>query len=392
MEKISFTFFKQLSIKTGCAWTKLAISGGERGRWDWIPMVGSNSGSTTDDFFAGVVNLGQVKEKKQGKGQAKVQAMVGLEGVPRKYMKIVLRQGGTGFNFSFKGCNCGKKQKTGAFSSELIATHNQPVTVNKDETGRRLVHCATVLGAIMNPGYDIVEYRRRLLGKLAPHWNISDPSAKPVGWEDRCVSGTPWANATHEWLRVHNSSMNYKMVDVTWCESRLANGSTGSISCEVQINCGCTIVAPFSLIFEAITSVEGSFLGDTTAWLDEDSRIVLRDGLGLVQVGDVGRAFSLVAFGGDVDFHRSFASSCRNTKPDKPAPSKLPWPTGRALVRDEFTHNLTDMARDYGYVETGGSGNLLICRNHPMDQYRILGVCIDGYIQSKKGYDNVTLR
>ena len=392
MEKISFTFFKQLSIKTRCAWTKLAISGGERGQWDWIPMVGRHSGSTTDDFFAGIVNLGQVKEKGQGKGQAKVQAMVGLQGVPRKYMKIFLRQGGTGFNFFFKGCNCGKKQKTGTFSSELIDTHDQPVIVNKDETGRRLVHCATVLGAIMNPGYDITQYRRRLLGKLAPHWNISDPSAKPVGWEDRCVSGTPWANVTHEWLKVHNMSMNYKMVDVTWCESRLANGSTGNISCEVQINCGCTIVAPFSLVFEAITSVEGSFLGDTTAWLDQDSRIVLRDGLGLVQVGDVGRAFSLVAFAGDVDYHRSFATSCRNTKSDKPAPIKLPWPMGRALVRDEFAHGLTDMARDYGYVETGGSGNLLICRNHPMDQYRILGVCIDGYIQSKKGYDNVTLR
>ena len=31
MERISFNFFKQLSTKTGFAWTKLAISSGERG-------------------------------------------------------------------------------------------------------------------------------------------------------------------------------------------------------------------------------------------------------------------------------------------------------------------------------------------------------------------------
>ena len=54
-----------------------------------------------------------------------------------------------------------------------------------------------------------------------------------------------------------------------------------------------------------------------------------------------------------------------------------PWPKARALVRADFRHEFTDMARDYGYVETG-AGNLLICQNHPMDKYRVVGLCIDG--------------
>ena len=389
MEKISFSFFKQLSSKTGRAWTKLAISSGERGEWEWIPVVGSYSGFTTADCFAGVVNLGRLGKEK---GRAKVSAMTGLNGSPRKYMKVLLKQEERGFNFYFKGCNCGKKVKTSVFGSEPIPTHDQPVKVLKDETGRRLVQCATILGGIMNPGGDLVQYRRKLLSKLRPHWNISDLNAKPAKWIDRCVSGSPWADVSYGKLKVHNMSMNYKMMDVTHCESRLENENTASISCEVQVNCGCRIVAPFSLMFEAITAVEGSFLGDTTAWLDQDSRIVLKDGLGLVQVGDVGRAFNLVAFGGDISSLKSHASSCRSTKVDKPVPCNLPWPIGRALVREEFTHSLTDVARDYGYVQTGGSGNLLICRNHPLDQYKIIGVCIDEYIPTKKTSNTVVIR
>jgi Heterokaryon incompatibility protein (HET) len=388
IERISFTFFKQLSTKTGRAWTKLAISSGERGKWDWIPMVENYSGFMTTDCFAGVVNLGRLKQK----GQAKATAMTGINGVPRRYMKILLRQENTGFQFVFKGCNCGKEIKTGVFSSEPIPTYDQPRNVVKDETGRMLVQCATILGSIMDPGCDIIQYRKKLLRKLQPNWNISDPNAKPTGWIDRCVSGTFWENPAPAWLRTHNMSMNYRMVDITSCESRLANESTASISCEVRVNCGCTIVAPFSLIFEAITAVEGSFLGDTSATLDEDNRIVLTDGLGLVQVGDVGRTFNLVAFGGDVNSHKSYSSRCRSTKVDKPVVPKLPWPRGRALVREEFTHNITHMIRDYGYVETGGSGNLLICRNHRLDQYKIIGVCIDGFIPNKKGRGTVTIR
>jgi hypothetical protein len=187
-------------------------------------------------------------------------------------------------------------------------------------------------------------------------------------------------------------SMNYRMVDVFSCESRLSNKSTDNISCEVRVNCGCTIVAPFSLIFEAITAVQGSSLGDTAALLDPDHRIILRDGLGLVQIGDIGKTFNLVAFGGDVNAHRSYASACRGSKVEKPAIPKLPWPCGRALVKEEFSHGITDQMRDYGYVETGGSGNLLISRNHVLDQYKIIGVCIDEYIQNEKGRKPVTIR
>jgi hypothetical protein len=48
--------------------------------------------------------------------------------------------------------------------------------------------------------------------------------------------------------------------------------------------------------------------------------------------------------------------------------------------------------RDYGYVETGGSGNLLISRNHVIDDYKIIGVCIDEFIDNKKGRKTVTVR
>jgi len=174
------------------------------------------------------------------------------------------------------------------------------------------------------------------------------------------------------------------MAGITHCESRLWNEGTKKISCEVRVSCGCTIVAPFALIFEAITAVEGSFLGKTFASIDADSRIVLQDGMGLVQVGDVGKTFDLVAFGGDVSSYKAYASDCRSTKKDREVVPKRQWPYGRALVREEFTHGMTDVARDYGYVPTGGSGNLLLCRKNIIDQYRIIGVCIDSWIQPEK--------
>jgi hypothetical protein len=390
VEKMSFNFFRQLSTKTRLAWTKLAISSGERGEWDWIPVVENYSGKMTTDCFAGVVNLGIVKSK----GQAKATAVTGVKGSPKKYMRIRLNQSteSNGFNFFFKGCNCGKKIKTGMFSSETIPTHDHPRTVAKDETGKVLVQTATILGSLIDPASDIVEYRRRLLRKLQPNWRITDPTAKPTAWEDRCVNGTFWERPHPHYLRPHNMSMNYRMVDIVSCQSRLANESTANISCEVSINCGCVIVAPFSLIFEAVTAVQGSSLGGTAATLDPDHRIILRDGLGLVQIGDIGKTFNLIAFGGDVDAHRTNASACRSSRVEKPVVPMRPWPWGRALVKEEFSHGFTDQMRDYGYVETGGSGNLLISRNHVIDQYKIIGVCIDEYIQNEKGRKPVTIR
>ncbi|KAH7384007.1 heterokaryon incompatibility protein-domain-containing protein [Pyrenochaeta sp. MPI-SDFR-AT-0127] len=391
MERISFNFFKQLSTKTTFAWTKLAISSGERKEWDWIPVVANYPGTMTTDIFAGVVRLGRLKPK----GQAKADAIVNLKGVPRKYMKIKLNQvsqENTGFHFSFKGCNCGQKVKTGIFSSEQIPTYDQPKIIVKDETGKILVQCATILGSILDPGGNVVHYKRRLLRKLRPKWYVSDHSAKPVNWEDKCVSGTFWENPDPLYIRPHNESMNFRMNDVYECGSRLANNSTAFITCEVRINCGCTIVAPFSFIFEALTAVEGSALGGTSAYIDQDNRIALRDGLGLVQIGDVGKTFNLIAFGGDVKAHKSYASLCKSTKKDKAVVPKLPWPTGRALVKEEFTHGLADKMRNYGYVLTGGIGNLLISRNHLMDPYKILGVCIDEKIANEKGQREVTIR
>ena len=394
IEKISFNFFKQLSIKTGFAWTRLAISSRVRGEWDWIPVVENYNGAMATDCFSGVVKLGLLG--KQQKGRAKATAITGITGVPWDYMKIRLIPERQGFQFILKGCNCGKKIKSGFISKKPIPTNDQPQKVVRDETGRILVKCATILGSIIDPGGDIVQYRRRLLSKLRPNWRISDPSAMPAEWIDRCVSGTWWEDPSLAWLRTHNMSMNYNMVDMVSCESRLENESTARISCEVRVNCGCKIIAPFSFIFEAITAVEGSSLGDTSASLDEDNRIILKDGLGLVQVGDVGKTFNLVAFGGEINFYRNYSSQCRSTKADKPVlPKAIPkqfCPRGRALVAERFNHGLRDMTRDYGYVETGGSGNLLICRNHPLDQYRIIGVCIDEVIENKSGKREVTIR
>ncbi|KAF2759976.1 hypothetical protein EJ05DRAFT_537160 [Pseudovirgaria hyperparasitica] len=384
LDMISFNFFKQLSHKTGVAWTKLAVSSRERGEWDWIPVVENHNDVMTTDCFAGVIELGRLKPK----GLAKAIADTGIKGSPRTYMKLRLEKQEGPFQFYFKGCNCGKSVKKSFFKSEPIPTNDQPRDVVKDETGRVLVQSATILATLMSPGYDVVEYRRKLLKTFQPHWNVSDPSAKPPNWIDRCVSGTPWENPDLRFLRTHNMSMNYRMLDIDTasCGSRLANESTAKISCEVHINCGCIIIAPFPYIFQAISAVQGSFLGQLNASIDNDDRIILKDGVGLIQVGDVGKTFHLVAFSGDNDAHRSYASSCRSTKADKAVvPNQMPmWPTGRAFVREDFSHGLTDGLRDYGYVPTGGSGNLLICRNTPIDQYRVIGVCIDEYIHHEK--------
>ncbi|KAI3321462.1 heterokaryon incompatibility protein-domain-containing protein [Xylariaceae sp. AK1471] len=380
IEKISFAFFKQLSFRTGCAWTKLSISSRERGEWDWIPVIEQKHDPTPTDIFAGVVNFGLLKQK----GRAKTEALTGLLGVPRKYMSIQLKEEKKGFHFIFRGCNCGRNLKTGLFKSEPIPINDRVINVTGDETGRTLAQCATILGCILDPGSNVVEYRGRLLRKLAPIWKPSDPNARPSMWPERCVSGTIYEHAAcPRYLRTHNMSMNYRMGAITDYGSRLAKGSTANISCEVRVNCGCTIIAPFSLIFEALTAVEGSSLGGTTGQQDKDGRIHLNDGLGLVQIGDLGRTFNLVALGGDANFHRSYASSCRKIPKGKEVIPMNSHPTGRALIKADYTHGIMNMLRKYGYVHTG-AGNLLICREHPLGKYKIRGVCVDNYIPTKK--------
>lgn len=251
IDKLSFAFFKQLSNKTGNAWTKLAISSGDRGEMDWIPVMVNHNKKLTTDIFAGVVHLGRLKPK----GFAKAVATTNIFGSPKSYMKVTLHQDTRGWQFTFKGCNAGKKVSTGVFGSEPIPLNSDIHNVAGDETGRILVQCATILGSLMDPGYDVASYRRRLLDKLQPHWTVSDPNAKPTGWVDRSVSGTGWGNPDPDLFRVHNRSMNYRLGAITGCSSRLQNETTAGISCEVRVNCGCSITGPFSLIFEAITAV-----------------------------------------------------------------------------------------------------------------------------------------
>ncbi|KAH8163833.1 hypothetical protein CIB48_g4420 [Xylaria polymorpha] len=399
IEKISFAFFKQLSTKTGSAWTKLCISSKERGQWDWIPVVEHDpqkkAGEEEErdpkkkiknriktDIFAGVDNLGLLR-----KDRAKTHGQTGLLGVPRKFMSIHLKEENPEFHFIFKGCNCGKKVNAGLFKRRTkVESQDQPIEVTGDETGRTLAQCATLLGCILDPDPDsnVLEYKSRLLHNLNPQWDKTDPEAKPIGWPERCVSGTFWAHADcRHWLRTHNMSMNYRLGAIYECDSRLAQGTTANISCEVRINCGCTIVAPFSMIFEALSAVSGSSLGNTAENDDKDGRIVMKDGLGLVQIGDLGKTFNVVAFGGDLNYHKSNATLCRRVKESKRVYPVKAYPTGRALIRSDFTHSVVHILRDYGYVVTG-VGNLLISRNHPFGSYRVRGVCIDDRIPKKQ--------
>lgn len=416
INELSFSFFKQLSIRTGNAWTKLAVSSRERGEWDWIPVIPEQESgkaveqgaedvadqktkeddTLTTDCFAGVTHLGRVKPN----GLAKAFAITGVKGTPREYMKITLIRGDepTGFRFSFKGCNCGKKMRTGFLRSKSIPTYQEPTRVVRDDTGRILVQCATILGAAMDPGSSLVGYRKRLLINLKPNWHVSDPNAKPIKWYDRCVSGTAWDMPEHangSYLRAHNMSMNYHMDDIIDCESRLQNETTSKVLCKIRVNCGCTMIGPFSFMFGAITAVHGSFLGETAISKDKDDRLILQDGLGLLQVGNKDATFSMIAFGGDLNWHKLHAAECRKTRENRPVVVDASFPTGRGLVRQDFGHSFTDAMRDYGFVRSGGSGNLLICRNHILDPYRVIGVCIDDWIETKKEgqeYQKVTIK
>jgi hypothetical protein len=69
------------------------------------------------DCFAGVLKVGEL----DAKGQARTEAVTSLKGTPRNYATIRIRRSAlsTGF-FYFKGCNCGKKMKTGTFGTEEV--------------------------------------------------------------------------------------------------------------------------------------------------------------------------------------------------------------------------------------------------------------------------------
>lgn len=266
MESLSFEFFKQLSMKTGSAWTRLVTTGGERDHWGWIPIVTNPNALLSTDCFAGVVRLGFLK--KGLNGLAKASAMTSIQGAPRKYMKIALNESKStrgDFNFFFRGCNCGKRVKTGRFfNSQEIPSNAEPISVTGDETGRILVQCATILGSLMDPSENVIAYRERLLTNLRPLWKTTDPNAKPKHWIKRCVSGGFWEDPyRNPQYRPHNLSVDYRMKVL--CASRLDNESTSKLSCTVRVNCGCTIIAPFSLIFESITAIQGSSLGRRVA-------------------------------------------------------------------------------------------------------------------------------
>lgn len=110
-----------------------------------------------------------------------------------------------------------------------------------------------------------------------------------------------------------------------------------------------------------------------------------------MQVGDVGKAFDVVDFSGDIQAHKLYAAACRKNKENVRVVHEVPLPSGRALVREDFTHAAMDIMKDYGYVHTGGSGNLLLSRKHRLDAYKVVGVCIDEYVPHKNKEQPVTI-
>jgi hypothetical protein len=44
-------------------------------------------------------------------------------------------------------------------------------------------------------------------------------------------------------IRVHSRSLNCRFLDLYECGSQLATESSNGISCEFEVNCGCTVIA-----------------------------------------------------------------------------------------------------------------------------------------------------
>ncbi|KAK3358152.1 hypothetical protein B0T25DRAFT_605664 [Lasiosphaeria hispida] len=388
MNVMTFQFFRRLSKRTKRAWTPLVLSSKRQQEpgWDWIPVVAADGRSTTD-CFAGVANLGMLDESGGG-ALVVANATMASWVYPRDYVDIKVtrvgrrdggdRDGGRGIRFEFTGCNCGMSIGTRSRfgSSTNIPVSEQWEDVTTDETGRALVRCGTILGHLLDPDQEIGQYRGRLFRNLQPVWNTTDTNAKPPDWVNRCVSGTYLATASH--FRVHNESVRYNMAAITKCKSRLHNPATANLECEMKVKCGCVVTAPYSMLFEAITAVQGSSLGATSASLDGDGRITLTDGLGLIQVEDLdeGREqkFRLIAFEGEADAHRKHARRCMSTPSGMPVDKNLQWPKGRVLVDGGFNHGpMATLLGGYGYVRTGGAGNLLLCRSNPLHYYRLMG-------------------
>lgn len=91
-----------------------------------------------------------------------------------------------------------------------------------------------------------------------------------------------------------------------------------------------------------------------------------------------------MAFGGDVKFFEEEAAHYRKERIRGPVMLESKMPTARALVRGGFTHERKEFMKAYGVVNTGGCGNLLLCRKKPGDSYNVVRVCIEDAILTGK--------
>lgn len=197
------------------------------------------------------------------------------------------------------------------------------------------------------------------------------------------MSGTEWESPVS--FKPHNMAVEYAMSHITDCDSPLENDRTADIVCDVTVNCGCTFTAPYSWGLEAISSIKGSSLGAVKMVVDKDGRIERKGGIRLLpSAGNVGESFDLVAFGGDVKFYERQAARCRKESQKRPENVERRMPTARVLMRAGFTYEKRDFLRQYGFVDTGGCGNLLLCRKKPGDSDQVVGVCIDDEMLTRR--------
>ena len=394
IDDTSFVFLQRLSLATGCAWTRRALSYTKRTRFNWIPAERHNGmgSGLSSEFFADVFCLGRLTK---GGLVRTPKYYTGLSGVPRQYMTINFQEKNRNpkFRFVFTGCNCGKEIRTSSRGTKPIPPAVGHSTFMRGmETGEALVRSATILGSFLVTGDMIstsaktwiVRYRRELLSRLDPHWHVSNPDAIPVDWMDECVRGTPWEPPRLQ-MGFHNMSVNYTLEDLTDCGSRLYDKRRASMMCELTVNCGCTIVAPLPFIMEALIASavrgKGRYSGPFSVIKSQSApepTMPAKDELGLRRLAEPGNTWHMLAFGGDTEAHVSEATRCRKT--DSRVTHLLThWPEWRALVGDNFQHSrVSNMLRKYGTLDSKGCSPLLISRESPVSHYSIIGIWMDG--------------
>jgi hypothetical protein len=224
----------------------------------------------------------------------------------------------------------------------------------------------------MDPTYEVESYTRNLVSSLGLHQKIATALVDSMA---KVQLRRPNGNdlPLHVFHKIHNESMQFR---IPWNHSKLTP------SCTVTVCCGCKIVAPHPLIFNAIVAMNERLPPDTHAAQNSENLFAL-NGSELGQF-DRERRFTLLAFGGDYKSYLTFAARCRNSKEFKPAHVDLVWPTQRALiigsVRLARQHDPFKVYHTYRVVRIKSSRDLVamdVSRFKGLPEYKIIGIGID---------------